>query len=208
MTPTPVLRRGAVLAAALALSACAGQDIATTRVDARNDRTPVGMGLDNRDFKEAAGKMAQQMISSGRMNRPDGGRYVLAMSRITNDTQLHLSTAELTQKVRMELNNSGKVITTTAVGLGGPEDPLAMQARQLRHSAEFNQRTVAGRGQLSAPDLSLTGRIIQRNNRVDGGGMRIDYLFQLTVTDIRTGLAFWEGEETITRHGSARTVSW
>jgi uncharacterized protein (TIGR02722 family) len=195
--------------AALLLAACVPQgDIATSRIDQRTDRSPMGMGLDNRDFTEAAGELVRDMLDSGRLERSGGGRYVLAISRIRNDTQLRLNTDELISKVRIDLNNSGRTITTTAVGLGGPEDPLAMQTRQLRQSGEFNQRTVAGRGQMVAPDLSLSGSIIQRNNRVDGGAMRIDYTFRLVITDIRTGLAFWEGERVISRLGSGRTVAW
>lgn len=196
--------------AAFALAACqAGTGEApTTRIDQRTDRSPMGMGLDNRDFTEAAGEMVRDILESGRLERPGGGRYVLAISRFVNDTQLRINMNELIQKIRIDLGNSGRVVTTTAVGLQGPEDPMAMRARELRQSREFNQRTVAARGQMVAPDLSLSGRIIQRNNRVDGGAMRIDYVFQATITDINTGLAFWEGERVISRLGSGRTVTW
>lgn len=192
----------------LTLAACAQGDIPTQRVDPRNDRTGVGMGLDSRDFEQAAGELARDMLNSGRLNRPNGGRYVLAISRMTNDTTLRINMNELVQVIRIELNNSGKVITTTAVGLDGPEDPMAMQSRQLRRSGEFNQASVAGRGQMQAPDLSLLGRIIQRSTRLDGGAQRIDYVFQATVTDIRSGLAFWEGQQVISRVGSGRSVNW
>jgi uncharacterized protein (TIGR02722 family) len=194
--------------ASLTLVACAQGDIATQRIDPKNDRTGVGMSLDSRDFEQAAGELARDMLNSGRLNRPNGGRYVLAISRMTNDTTLRINMNELVQIIRIELNNSGKVITTTAVGLDGPEDPMAMQARQLRRSGEFNQATVAGRGQMQAPDLSLVGRIIQRSTRLDGGAQRIDYVFQATVTEIRSGLAFWEGQQVISRIGSGRTVNW
>lgn len=194
---------------ALLLSACAQGDMATQRIDSRNDRSPIGMGLDNRDFEEAARTLVRGMLDSGRLQpRPDGQPRVMAISRITNDTTLRINTNELTQLVSVELNNSGRVVTTTAVGLDGPSDPLAMQSRQLRSSGEFNQRTVAARGQMVAPDLSLSGNIIQRTNRVDGGATRVDYVFQLNLTNIRTGIALYQGQETITRVGSSRTPSW
>jgi uncharacterized protein (TIGR02722 family) len=211
MTTRPLGSRRQLLvfcAAGVALTACVQPEIATQRVDARNDRTGVGMSLDNRDFEQAASELARDMVNSGRLDRAGGGRYVLAISRMTNDTMLRINMNELLQTIRIALNNSGKVITTTAVGLDGPEDPMAMQARQLRRSGEFNQATVAGRGQMAAPDLSLVCRITQRNTRLDGGAQRIDYVFQATITDIRSGLAFWEGQQVISRVGSGRTVSW
>ena len=209
-SPMTHSRRAAlVIGAALITTACAQGDMATQRIDSRNDRSAIGMGLDNRDFEEAARTLVRGMLDSGRLQpRPDGQARVMAISRITNDTTLRINTNELTQLVSVELNNSGRVVTTTAVGLDGPSDPLAMQSRQLRSSGEFNQRTVAGRGQMVAPDISLSGNIIQRTNRVDGGATRVDYVFQLNLTNIRTGIALYQGQETITRVGSGRTVSW
>jgi uncharacterized protein (TIGR02722 family) len=191
------------------LAACATTEMTTQRIDPRNDRSPVGMALDNRDFEQAAQALVRSMLESDRLQpRPDGQPRVMAISRITNDTTLRINTNELLQSIRRELSNSGRIVTTTAVGLNGPSDPLAMQSRQLRQSAEFNQATVAGRGQMVAPDLSLSGQIIQRTARVDGGAQRVDYNFQLTLTNIRTGIAVWEGQEVISRVGSGRTVSW
>jgi uncharacterized protein (TIGR02722 family) len=209
---SPVRRHLMIGAAALLLTACAQGDMATQRIDSRNDRSPIGMGLDNRDFEEAARTLVRGMLDSGRLQpRPDGQPRVMAISRITNDTTLRINTNELTQLVSVELNNSGRVVTTTAVGLGGAPDPLVAEARGLSRSSMMDQGSVArsaGRGQVLAPDLSLSGNIIQRTNRVDGGATRVDYVFQLNLTNIRTGIALYQGQEVITRVGSGRTVSW
>lgn len=197
----------AALLAVLGLSACA-ENIATTRIDPRADRSEMGMGLDARDFEEAAGAAVQSMLSSGRLDKPAGGRYVMAISRMTNDTMQRIDTDQLVKKIRVDLLNSGKVVTTTAVGLDGAEDPMAMRARELRGSREFSQANVAGRGRMVAPDLSLSGKILQRNVRLDGGAQRVDYYFQLTITEIASGLAFWENEIPISKRGSNRSVSW
>jgi len=206
----PVYQRVLTLAFVVTLAACAAQPIPTQRVDGRNDRTPVGMSLDSRDFQEAAQAMVRSMLESDRLQaRPDGQPRVMAISRITNDTTLRININELLQTIRRELSNSGRIVTSTVIGLEGPSDPLAMQARQqLRQSGEFDQRTVAGRGQAVAPDLSLSGQIIGRRTVLDGGAQRMDYTFQLTLTNIRTTVAVWEGQEIITRVGDGRTVSW
>ncbi len=210
-SPMSHSRRAAlVIGAALITTACAQGDMATQRIDSRNDRSAIGMGLDNRDFEEAARTLVRSMLDSGRIQaRPNGTPRVMAISRITNDTTLRINTNQLTQLVSIELNNSGRVVTTMAVGIDGPPDPLVMRDRNaMRQSREFNQATVARPGQLVDRDLSLSGSIIQQTNRVDGGAARIDYTFQLSMTNQRTGIAVWQGQETITRVGSGRTVSW
>jgi PBP1b-binding outer membrane lipoprotein LpoB len=132
----------------------------------------------------------------------------VAISRIRNDTQLRINPDELVRKIRIDLRNAGVTRTVTSIGLDGPEDPMTIRTRELRQSREFDQRTVPARGQMVAQALSLSGVIIQRNNRVGGGAMRIDYIFSLAVIDSRTGIAIWEGERVISRRTSDRTVGW
>ena len=181
---------------------------ATQNIDMNNDKAQAVMGLDYRDFQKAASEAVSSMLQSGAVNKRGGGRYVLAISRIVNDTMQRIDTDQLIKKIRVELLQSGKVVVTTAVGANGAEDKLAMQARQLRKSDEFNQATVAKKGQMIAPELSLSGKIIQRNVRVSSGTQQVEYYFQLTLTDINTGLAFWEGESVIGKRGSNKSVSW
>ncbi|MBU0736435.1 MAG: penicillin-binding protein activator LpoB [Proteobacteria bacterium] len=189
----------------LMLSGCA---TTTRNIDMNNDKGQAVMGLDYRDFQKAASEAIKSMLQSGALNKRGGGRYVLAISRIVNDTMQRIDTDQLIKKIRVELLQSGKVVVTTAVGAGEPEDKMSMKARQLRKSDEFNQSTVAKKGQMIAPDLSLSGKIIQRNVKVSSGTQQVEYYFQLTLTDINTGLAFWEGESVIGKRGSNKSVSW
>lgn len=189
----------------LLLSACATP---TTYVDPRDDRGRATMTLDYRDFEMAAGEAVDSMLLSGAVDNPHGGRYILAVSRVTNDTMQRLDTDQLTRKIRVELLNSGRVVTTTAVGIDGPEDEMSMRVRELRDSAEFDQSGVQRQGTLQAPDLSLSGKIMQRNHRVDRRTQQIDYYFQLALTDLETGLAIWETEVPIIKRGSNRSVGW
>jgi uncharacterized protein (TIGR02722 family) len=182
---------------------------ATTRnIDMNNDMEQAVMGLDYRDFQKAASEAVSSLLQSGAVSKPSGGRYVLTVSRIVNDTMQRIDTDQLIKKIRVALLKSGKVVVTTAVGITGAEDKLAMQARELRKSDEFNQTTVAKKGQMVAPELSLSGKIIQRNVRVSSGTQQVEYYFQLSLTDINTGLAFWEEETVIGKRGSNNSVSW
>ena len=177
----------------------------TKNVDKYNDKGSAVMGIDYRDFENVASKLVGSLLSSGAVNKPSGGRYVLAISRIINDTTQRIDTNQLIKKIRIALLRSGKVVVTTAVGANGPEDNMSMQARQLRNSDEFNQKTVAKKGQLIAPELSLSGKIFERSIQISRKKQQVEYYFQLSLTDITTGLAYWEGEEVIAKRGKSVT---
>ena len=187
------------------MSGCAPK---TERIDMNNDNGAQVMGLDYRDFNEAASKAVQSMLMSGALDKKNGDRYILAISRVSNDTMQHIDTDQLIKKIRVELLKSGKVVVTTAVGANGAEDKMSMDARKLRENDEFNQNTVQKKGTLVAPDMSLSGKILQRNVAMDDGKQQVEYYFMLSLTEIKTGLAWWEGETVIGKRGSGKSVSW
>ncbi len=200
-----MLKRAIVLSASvLVLAGCATP---TRYVDPAADNGPVAMTMDYRDFEKAASEAVDDMLASGAVSNPNGGRYIMVVSRITNDTMQRIDTDQLTKKIRVALLRSGKVVTTTAVGLNGAEDEMTMRARELRNSEEFDQSGVQKKGTLQAPDLSLSGKILQRNHKV-GDEQQVEYYIQLSLTDLATGLAFWEGETPIIKRGSNDSVSW
>ena len=165
------------------------------------------LALDYRDFEFAAEQAVASFLESPLSAKPDNDVYVMAVSRMLNDTALDIDTDQLIKKIRIDLLESGRVIATTAVGLGDPEDPLSAKIRELQKNKLFDQNTVASEGTMVAPDMSLSGKIIQRTNRV-GKKQQVDYYFQLSATDIETGLAFWEFEQVIVKLGSNQRFSW
>lgn len=202
----PKITAAVVLGVAIVLTGCAGS---VEMVDTRNDRGDAVAGIDYRDFERAASDAIQSMLASGAVNHPSGGRYIMMVSRITNDTMQRIDTDQLVKKIRIDLLNSGKVVTTTAVGGSGPEDAASMQVRaDLRGNDEFDQSRVQRKGTLQAPDLSLSGKIFQRNLAMSGRKQQIEYYFQLTLTDLKSGLAIWENELPIIKRASDRSVSW
>jgi penicillin-binding protein activator len=188
-------------------SACLARGV--EKVDGRVDRGPTTVGIDYRDFEDAASDAVQSLLSSGAVVNPDGGRYVLMISRIVNDTMQRIDTDQLVKKIRIELLNSGRVVVTTAVSGDGAEDRANFQVREdLRGNDEFDQSRVQRRGTLVAPDISLSGKILQRNLTIDRRKQQIEYYFQLTLTDLETGLAVWENEFPIIKRASNRSVGW
>lgn len=203
-----------LLALAVAVAGLAGcattgpQYLTGPGTDRPDPRGETVLGLDYRDFEYAAEQAVDSFLSSPLSRKPGStAPWVMAISRMINDTALNIDTDQLVKKIRIDLLNSGRVIVTTAVGLEGPEDPLSAKTRELQDSKLFNQETVAKDGTMVAPDLSLSGKIIQRTNRV-GDKQQVDYYFQLTVTNIETGLAYWEFEQVIVKLGSNESFSW
>ena len=178
----------------------------TTMIDTVNDEGKAVMALDYRDFDMAASKMVQSMLGSGALKKQEGGRYVVATGRIVNDTTQRIDTDQLMAKIETEILNSGQAVMTSAIGSGS--DELLHDTRALRDSEEFDQNTVAKRQTLIAPELTISGKIFQRNIRYDRNTQQIEYYFQLKLSDVKSGLRFWQEETLIGKRGSNESVSW
>ena len=182
------------------------------KIDTTNDTGKQVMSLDYRDFDEAASQMIQSLISSGVLAKEDGSRYVVATSRVTNDTMQRIDTDQLTAKIEQDLMKSGQVVMTSAVG--GKEsnrDETVYELRETRDSStgeEFKQETLPQKGEIISPELSISGKIFQRNLRYDKDNQQIEYYFQLKITNIKTGLRFWQNEVLIGKRGSNKSVAW
>lgn len=179
---------------------CCGCGQKTTNIDVVNDEGNPVMALDYRDFDQAASAMVQSMLGSGALKKKDGGRYVVATGRIVNDTMQRIDTDQLMAKIEEELLNSGQVVMTSAVGSG--TDALIHETRELRDSEEFDPNTIGKRGTLIAPELTISGKIFQKNLRYSKNRQQVEYYFQLKVSDATSGLRFWQ-KETIIEIGRA-----
>jgi uncharacterized protein (TIGR02722 family) len=182
------------------------------KIDTTNDTGKQVLSLDYRDFDQAASQMIQSLLSSGTLAKKDGSRYVVATSKVTNDTMQRIDTDLLTAKIEQDLMKSGQVVMTSAVG--GKEsnrDDTVYNMRETRDSSkgeEFKQETLPQKGQIISPELSMSGKIYQRNLRYDKDKQQVEYYFQLKLTDIKTGLRFWQEEVLIGKRGSNSSVAW
>jgi|TARA_R110002050_G_scaffold167632_6_gene298514 hypothetical protein len=166
----------------------------------------VTMGIDRQDFEKAASDMAKSLLSSGALDKSGGGKNVVMMSDIINDTTQRFDVKFLTKKMRILILNSGKAIITSAVGT--QRDDLAQDSRKLRDNDEFKKSTTIQKNTLYAPSLSLSGSILQRTAKANKDDQIVEYYFQLSLTDIKTGLVTWEDEVVIGKIGSNDTVTW
>ena len=104
----------------------------------------------------------------------------------TDDPNLQMGL--VTDELCTALLNSGKVEVTLATGRDA--SATFSEARDLRKDDNFNQSTVAKKGRLDAPRLSLEGGILW--NRVDTDGEKVQvYSFNLKLADIDTGKVIW-----------------
>ena len=163
--------------------------------------------IDIHDWGAAAEKSINSLLSSGVLDSGTDKKSVVMVSHIINATTEHIDTDLLIKKIRIALNQSGKVLITTAVGVGGPEDDASMAVRDLRSDSEFNQETVQNKGNLIAPNYSLSGKIIQLNTKA-GRQKQSAFSFQLALTQLKTGLALWEDEVQIVKKGKKAGVGW
>ena len=188
-------------AVTLALCACG-----TTQVIDTNDKAAVSsmqhvMELEYRDWTNTAEKMTTSMLESGALSQTQ--KPVIAIGNIVNDTAQRFDTDILTKKIRTTLLKSGKAqIATNFSG----EDSNSNAVRAQRGNDEYNQSTIAGKGTLVAPNMSMTGKMLQRNLHLQSGWFsandtRVEYYLQLTLTDLKTGLSVWEDEQPIIKEG-------
>lgn len=157
--------------------------------------------IDFKDWQIAAEKGISSMLESGVMKRADGRKTILMISTVKNSTRETVNTRILTDKIRQAVLRSGQAVVTTAVGAKGAEETAVRQVRELENDDLFNQATVQKRGTVIAPDMSLSGEIVQQQRR--SGRTEESYFFiHMVLTDLATGLAVWEDNVEIAKQGT------
>jgi len=163
------------------------------------------MELEYRDWVTTAEDMTKSMLASGALARVKNP--VIGIGEIKNDTMQRFDTDILIKKIRTTLVNSGRAQVSTAFENNDyAEDTSTYAVRAARSDDEYNQSTIAGKGTLVAPNMSLSGKMIQRNLKLQSGWFssvdtRVEYYLQITLTDIKTGLSVWEDERPIIKEG-------
>ncbi len=198
MKKSPLLMCAGVLAA---LSGCG-----ETRVVDLNNSAEVAamqhvMELEYRDWEKTAEKMTTSMLKSGAFAKIKNP--AIAMGPMINDTMQRFDTDILVKKIRTTIVNDGHAQVTT--NFNG-EDTTSNTMRDTRGNSEYAQSTFATKGTLVAPNMSLSGKMIQRNLKLKSGWFsstdtRVEYYLQMTLTDLKTGLSVWENEQPIVKEG-------
>lgn len=162
------------------------------------------MGLDYNNLKKIMGEMIESLLQDPYTQKIDVATpKVVAISDIINDTTQKVDVENLSRELTRAMRKSGKFKLTMAVARGGGSvDHMIKDARKLREDKEFNQYTTVEEGNLSAPSLSLSGKIGQSIHRV-GKAKKVDYYILLTLTDIKTGEVIWDEQREVSKMGDA-----
>lgn len=189
------------VALCLTLCACGGTRVVDLNDEQEVDSMQHVMELEYRDWTATAEKMTESMIASGALKTES--KPVIAIGNIVNDTTQRIDSDMLVKKIRTTLLKSGKAqIATNFSG----EDTTSDKVRTKRTDDEYNQKTIAQKGTLIAPNMSLSGKMLQRNLKLESGWFssvdtRVEYYLQLTLTDLKSGLSVWEDEQPIIKEG-------
>lgn len=190
-------------AGALALglgSGCATDAQYTDPTNSKTQVTTLG-SINVQDWDTAADQMIQSLLTSPAIANVPKQPAVMAIDRIVNKTDdANLDTESLTKKIRVALNKSGKVLTTTTYGRNAES---GMAADVLAKQDFMGGDRPVDR----SPDFTLTGKIIKNQARA-GGTTQVTFVFQLSLTDTRSGLAVWEEEKSIQKTADRNVLGW
>lgn len=196
------MNRTLLITAALALVGC---ETPATYVDPNAGAGIVSIDQVNiQDFANAADGMLQSLYDSPAFvgaKAKDGGSPVLMVGRVRNDTAGNFDTDLLVKRLTTSVTRSGKARVAKAAGFGGAEDQAAAEARKAA-AAESGQSAAA-----IIPDFTLSGKILEVRAQA-GSTKQVSYVFQLSLTEVKTGLAVWEDEKQITKQGKKNSVGF
>lgn len=192
-------RLSAVAAAAVLAAGCRTEyvDASGTNVAVSPDR------LNTQDWTSLADDLAEQLVQSGTLSRyGNGGRAAsMLINPVQNQSGESIDPEAITKLVRMRLLATGRVqvITGSTMGIDA-EDPIVAQAQERRRLAAGLEDPLA-----DVPDLSVRLRLFRDQLRVDGKTQSV-YFLQMTLSDVATRRAVWEGQVTVMKRGSRTTI--
>lgn len=172
-------------------------------IDSKGSGTIIDASTINvQDWAQAADQLVGSLLESEVFEKTPSDPDILVIGRFVNDTTIQVDTDNLIKKIRVGLNGSGKALTTTAMGHGGKvEDETAADAAAYAAYLEGEE------AEIKLPTLSLTGKLLEDRVKVKKV-YQSTFTFQLTLTQISTGLALWEDEIQITKQGKKPSVGW
>ncbi len=194
----------------VALLAAPGCMDRTQLVDQDND-TEIVAGLDYKDFETAAAETVNAILASRQVRNATAGNktYVVAIGKVSDETPLAIDTDLVTARVGEALLTDDRfALSSVFADRESNRDATVQDARLVRGNDEFDQASVQKKGQLKAPDFSLTGKIIARDVKRDNGGHQYEYYFQLRMNDLATGTVLTMKETKVIKRTGDKRHTW
>jgi PBP1b-binding outer membrane lipoprotein LpoB len=176
----------------LSLLACAvfivGCGTPATYKDANGRELVVSLDKVNiQDFATAGSQMLQSMVSSPSFSK---GAPVLQLGSITNDTADNFDTALLLSKLTVPLVNANRVTLLD-------NDATANAARA----------TSGSNANVPRAEYVLKGKILEDRSNA-GSTRQSSFVFQLTLVEVKRGVAVWTEEKIVTKQGTKNAVGF
>jgi hypothetical protein len=195
----PTLLSAIVFPSALFLAGCATVENTRT-VDSKGPEALNTSSINSQDWANAADQLVQSLLSSGALDKAPTQPAILAVDRVINNTTLSIDTDLLIKKIRVALTQTGKVAVTNTMGLGE-------RAVVASEAAEMDEMTSGKKAVMKAPNYTLYAKLIQQTDRANGKTQNT-YTFQMSLTDVKSGLTVWEEEKEIAKQTKRATVGW
>lgn len=121
----------------------------------------------------------------------------LKIGVIDNETSQSIDMEIVVNKIRKHLSNSGKFVIVNA-GSNANIEKSIRNSRKFRDDAEYNQYTTIEQGNLISPHYELTGKITEINKTI-GDDEIVEYVFALTLTNLKSGVMEWSENKRISK---------
>ena len=148
--------------------------------------------IDIQDWGNAADQLVQQMIASGVLTSAPSEPARLEVTRVVNDTSVRVDTDFLTQKIKIALQQTGKVAFTS-------RDPKAKEVADYR---DF----VADKDKPRLPYFVLNGKILELRAQA-GSTKQASFVFQMNLVRTTDDIDAWSGEAQVTKKGTKNAVN-
>ena len=177
------------LAIALASAALGGfgcQQNARVVTDDRDKIVSIDQ-IDVQDWSNAADQVLQQLFASGALDTAPVKPARVEVTRVINDTTQRIDTDLLTQKIKIALQQSGKVAFASSDA----------RANEVADYEEFK----AGDDAPRLPYFVINGKILEIRASA-GSTKQSSFVFQLNLVNASQSLDAWSGEAEVTKQGT------
>lgn len=158
--------------------------------------------LDDKFNEADVQQMAETMVSS-LLTSPvlgENKRPVVQVETVKNQTDEHVDTVMITDKIRTQLIKSGKIRFSNKEERGTLKDETEYQAENTRKD------TTKKAGQQIGADFILSGRLTSNVQEV-GNRKLIYYKFTLNLTSITSNIIEWSDEKEVRKAFKKKSVT-
>ncbi|RPG19172.1 MAG: hypothetical protein CBB69_005735 [Phycisphaera sp. TMED9] len=143
--------------------------------------------IDVQDWSNAADQVLQQLFASGALETAPTKPARIEVTRVVNDTAQRIDTDLLTQKIKIALQQSGKVAFASSDG----------RANEVADYRDFK----AGEDAPRLPFFIINGKILEIRASA-GSTKQSSFIFQLNLVNTVESIDAWSGEAEVTKQGT------